>query len=117
VGVGAIALCATVAHVPNTFFTCFIGGGPLGALLALGGLRTSSGLEIWQFLVAIISQEQRLSAIVNKQERTMWDLDFAHVVPITDPISRVLFADIPSGAASMSSAECRALDRFWLCYE
>lgn len=65
------------------------------ALLTLGGLRASSGLEIWQILGAIISQEQRLS-IANKQERFVW---YAHVVSITDLISRVLFADIPSGAA------------------
>jgi hypothetical protein len=102
--------------MPYAFLTCFIWWRSRRPARA-GGLRASSGLEIWQFLGAIISQEQRLSAIANKQERIMWDLEFAHVVSITDPISRVLFADIPSGTASMSSAECRALDRFWLCYE
>jgi hypothetical protein len=56
---------------------------PLGALFVAGWilfLKSLLSLEIWRFLIAIISQEQGLLPIADKHEGIVGYLEFVHAV-------------------------------------
>ncbi len=56
---------------------------PVGALFVAGRifvLKNLLGLEIGKFLVAVIAQEQGFSAIADKHERIMRNLELVHLV-------------------------------------
>jgi hypothetical protein len=67
----------SLANVPRTLGPLLVGGW-------IFILKNLLGLEIRKFLVAIISQEQGFSAIADKHECIMRNLELVHVVLVTD---------------------------------